>query len=138
MQSKHGFLFKILFVALDKTLFPILLIWTRTLPFHQLLAQLLTRSRWGCLWTCHLTRTLRPVCHSWQASPWQFQRTPWPSSKQITTSSLSFRNKPGVFLKAFLCVLFDHYNSNLKILRGKKFFSEDGPWINKAQKLLLY
>ena len=106
MQSKYGFLFKILFAALDKTLFPILLTWTRTLTFNQLLVQLLTHSRWGCLWICHLTRTLLPTCRSWQAFQWQFQLIQLHSSKQITiNSSLSFKIKPSIFLKAFISVL---------------------------------
>lgn len=136
MQSKCNFLFKILCVALDKTLFPILLIWTRTLTFNQLPVQLRTHSRWGCLWICHLTRTLLPVCRSWQAFRQQFQLIQLHSSKQITISSLSFRNKPGIFLKAFLNLLLNPCDSNLTILKGKKFFSK-GPWINKAQKLTL-
>lgn len=117
MQSKYSFLFKILFVALDKTLFPILLIWTRTLTYSQLLVQLLTLSKWGCLWICHLIRTLLPICLNWQAFRWQFQLIQLHSSTQITISSLSFRNKASIFLKAFISVLFNPYDTNLKILK---------------------
>ena len=136
MQSKRDFLFKILFVALDRTLFPILLTWTRTLPFTQLLAQLPTHSRGGWLWACPLTRTPRPVCHSWQAFRWRFQLMQLHSSRQITISSLSFRNEPSISFEAFICV-FDHYDSNVKILKEIFFIiQKDRPWINKAQNLL--
>lgn len=141
MQSKYGFLFKILFAALDKTLFPILLTWTRTLTFNQLLVQLFTHNRWGCLWICHLTRTLLPTCRSWQAFRWQFQLIQLHSSKQITiNSSLSFKIKPSIFLKAFISVLLNPCDYNLKILtEGKKILLNwKDPWINKAQKPVLF
>lgn len=125
-QSKYRFLFKILFAALDKTLFPTLLTWARTLTCSQLLVQWFTRSRWGCPWICRLTRTLLPTCRSWQAFPWQLQLIQLHSRKQITiNSSLSFKSKPSILLKTFISVLFNPCDYNLKILKeGKKIFSQ--------------
>lgn len=118
MQSKSAFLFKILSVALDKTLFPALLTWTRTLTFNQLLGQLLTHSRWGCLWICHLTRTLLPICRNWRAFRWRFQLIRLHSSRQITISSLFFRKnqafsrKPSSVYYLTLVILIWKYLKN--------------------------